>query len=76
MSNSGYVKPAVVESGHSPEPVESGCCLTSCGGASGWDAIRQDWEQRRRRGSRGSQGGDERGRKGRVALHLRHNEKR
>lgn len=28
-----YTKPEVVESAHSPEPVEAGCCLTSCGGS-------------------------------------------
>lgn len=27
-----YEKPKVYESGHYPEPVETGCCLLSCGG--------------------------------------------
>lgn len=30
-----YKKPAVVSPGYSPEPVEAGCCLTSCGGSPG-----------------------------------------
>ncbi len=30
-----YEKPAVVSPGYSPEPVEAGCCLTSCGGSPG-----------------------------------------
>jgi len=30
-----YEKPMVVSPGYSPEPVEAGCCLTSCGGAPG-----------------------------------------
>lgn len=30
-----YKKPTVVSPGYSPEPVEAGCCLTSCGGAPG-----------------------------------------
>lgn len=30
-----YKKPKVEGVGTSPEPVESGCCLTSCGGSPG-----------------------------------------
>lgn len=30
-----YEKPTVVNPGYSPEPVEAGCCLTSCGGSPG-----------------------------------------
>ena len=30
-----YKKPVVEGVGSSPEPVESGCCLTSCGGSPG-----------------------------------------
>ena len=30
-----YEKPIVVSPGYSPEPVEAGCCLTSCGGSPG-----------------------------------------
>tara|TARA_Y100000310_G_C20688919_1_gene820938 strand:+ start:898 stop:1071 length:174 start_codon:yes stop_codon:yes gene_type:complete len=30
-----YQKPAVVSPGYYPEPVEAGCCLTSCGGKPG-----------------------------------------
>lgn len=30
-----YEKPAVLNPGYSPEPVEAGCCLISCGGAPG-----------------------------------------
>ncbi|MEA2112586.1 MAG: hypothetical protein U9P50_01265 [Patescibacteria group bacterium] len=30
-----YRKPEVKGVGTSPEPVESGCCLTSCGGSPG-----------------------------------------
>jgi len=30
-----YEKPVVISSGYSPEPVEAGCCLTSCGGSPG-----------------------------------------
>lgn len=30
-----YEKPAVTIKGSSPEPVESGCCLRSCGGVPG-----------------------------------------
>ena len=30
-----YKKPEVEGVGVSPEPVESGCCLTSCGGSPG-----------------------------------------
>lgn len=35
MANPKYEKPLVVKPGYSPEPVESGCCLTSCGGSPG-----------------------------------------
>lgn len=30
-----YEKPMVVNPGYSPEPVEAGCCLQSCGGSPG-----------------------------------------
>lgn len=30
-----YQRPEVLSSGVSPEPVEAGCCLTSCGGSPG-----------------------------------------
>lgn len=30
-----YQKPVVISPGYSPEPVEAGCCLTSCGGSPG-----------------------------------------
>jgi len=30
-----YQKPKVLRRGYFPEPVESGCCLTSCGGSPG-----------------------------------------
>lgn len=33
MERQKYEKPKVVSPGYSPEPVEAGCCLTSCGGA-------------------------------------------
>lgn len=32
---STYSRPDIVSSGHSPEPVEAGCCLASCGGSPG-----------------------------------------
>lgn len=28
-----YKKPEVVSKGYTPEPVEAGCCLRSCGGS-------------------------------------------
>lgn len=28
-----YQKPEVINTAHSPEPVEAGCCLRSCGGS-------------------------------------------
>ena len=30
-----YDKPKVVVRGYTPEPVEAGCCLRSCGGSPG-----------------------------------------
>jgi len=29
----GYQKPGVLNAAYSPEPVEAGCCLRSCGGS-------------------------------------------
>lgn len=28
-----YQKPAIINAAYSPEPVEAGCCLRSCGGS-------------------------------------------
>lgn len=35
MAKPKYEKPVVIRQGYSPEAVESGCCLTSCGGSPG-----------------------------------------
>jgi hypothetical protein len=32
MKTNKYSKPAVTRAGSTPEPVEAGCCLRSCGG--------------------------------------------
>ena len=35
MDGQIYERPTVISPGYSPEPVEAGCCLTSCGGSPG-----------------------------------------